>query len=106
MARKEKPKRMSEGQIMKMLAEKHIVPLGIKVGAAQTCVRELFDTVTETALQEAEAGFKVPGIGMLIKVHRPQRQGRDPKTGEEKTFPAKTQLKFRILGSLKKRVLG
>lgn len=54
------------------------------------------DTLTELAYKNAKAGFTIPGIGKLIKVHRKARKGRNPATGETIKIPAKKVLKFRI----------
>jgi len=53
---------------------------------------------TSNAIQAhlAEHGEAViPGFGRLKVVDRPSRQGRNPKTGESITVPAKQVVKFK-----------
>lgn len=55
-------------------------------------------SVFSRTLQEhlAEHGQAViPGFGRLKVVDRPSRQGRNPKTGESITVPAKQVIKFK-----------
>jgi DNA-binding protein HU-beta len=57
------------------------------------------------AYKGAKDGFKIPGLGKLVKVKRKARMGRNPATGEEIHIPAKTVLKFRIAKAAKDAVL-
>jgi DNA-binding protein HU-beta len=51
-------------------------------------------------------GFKLPGLGKLVKVKRPARKGRNPQTGEAIQIKAKTTVKFRIAKACKDAVLA
>lgn len=53
------------------------------------------ESFAQLAYREATNAFSIPGIGRLVLVERKARIGRDPKTGEQVTIPAKRVLKFR-----------
>lgn len=57
-------------------------------------------TVIEEALMNGSE-IKVPGFGKFAVKHREARVGKDPRTGEEKEFPAKTVAVFRPAKPLK-----
>ena len=63
----------------------------------------MMDTVF-TVIEESLIGgseVKVPGFGKFAVKHREARVGKDPRTGEEKEFPAKTVAVFRPAKPLK-----
>lgn len=62
-------------------------------------VKAMIDTFTE-ALAEGNRVF-LPGLGTLIPVPRAGRIGRNPKTGESCTIPARTTVKFTAAKRLK-----
>ena len=64
------------------------------------------DALVAMAYKGAKDGFKVPGLGKLVKVKRKARMGRNPATGAAIKIPAKTVLKFRIAKAAKDEVLG
>jgi DNA-binding protein HU-beta len=82
-----------------------IATLAEKTGLKKTDVSNLLDELANLAYAEASNGFLVPGIGKLVLVQRPQRQGRNPATGETITIPAKSVLKFRVAKAAKDTVL-
>jgi DNA-binding protein HU-beta len=49
--------------------------------------------------------FVMPGLGKLVKKHRPARMGRNPATGEAIKIPAKTVLKFGVSKAAKEALL-
>jgi DNA-binding protein HU-beta len=63
------------------------------------------DTLVALAYKGAASGFKIPGLGKLVKVHRKARVGRNPATGEAINIPAKTVLKFRVAKAAKDAIL-
>lgn len=63
------------------------------------------EALVQLAYKNAAAGFKVPGLGKLVKVNRKARLGRNPATGETIKIPAKTVLKFRIAKAAKDAIL-
>lgn len=63
------------------------------------------DSLVAMAYKGAAAGFKIPGLGKLVKVNRKARVGRNPATGEAINIPAKTVLKFRVAKAAKDAIL-
>ena len=66
------------------------------------------DTLLKLAYDGAKTkdGFKLPGLGKLVKVKRPARKGRNPQTGESIQIKAKTVVKFRLAKACKDAVLS
>lgn len=64
------------------------------------------EALVSMAYAGAADGFKIPGLGKLVKVDRKARVGRNPATGETIQIPAKTVLKFRIAKAAKDAVLN
>ncbi|MCW1891823.1 MAG: HU family DNA-binding protein [Candidatus Uhrbacteria bacterium] len=91
--------KLTKSQIMQMLAE--------KTGLAKKQVVSVMDTLADMAyVQVKKSGeFVFPGIGKLVKVHRKERMGRNPATGETIKIPAKTVVKFRVAKAAKDAVL-
>ena len=65
----------------------------------------MFEELSHLAYKEAKNSFTLPGIGKLVLVNRKERQGRNPKTGEAITIPAKTVVKFRVANAAKEAIL-
>lgn len=59
----------------------------------------VFTVIEESLLNGSEV--KVPGFGKFAVKHREARVGKDPRTGEEKEFPAKRVAVFRPAKPLK-----
>jgi DNA-binding protein HU-beta len=91
--------KLTKSQIMQTLAE--------KTGHSKKDVITILDAITELAyVQVKKSGeFVVPGIGKLVKVHRKERMGRNPATGETIKIPARTVVKFRVAKAAKDAVL-
>jgi DNA-binding protein HU-beta len=68
-------------------------------------VAAVFEELATLSYKEAKNTFTLPGIGKLVLVHRKERLGRNPKTGETITIPAKTVVKFRVAKACKEAVL-
>lgn len=64
-----------------------------------------FEELANLAYKEAKNSFTLPGIGKLVLVNRKARMGRNPKTGEAISIPAKTVVKFRVAKACKEAVL-
>jgi DNA-binding protein HU-beta len=90
-------KAMSKSAIIAHFAEKF--ELKKKV------VASIFEELATLSYKEAKNTFTLPGIGKLVLVHRKERLGRNPKTGETITIPAKTVVKFRVAKAAKEAVL-
>jgi DNA-binding protein HU-beta len=88
---------MTKSQIIAAVADK------ANISKAQA--KDALDGLAALAYEGAEAGFTIPGIGKLVKVHRAARMGRNPATGDTIQIPAKTVLKFRIAKAAKDAVL-
>lgn len=91
--------KMTKSQLLSTLAE--------STGMAKKDVTALLEKVVELAYKEVKSSgeFVVPGIGKLVKVHRKERMGRNPATGETIKIPAKTVVKFRVAKAAKEAVL-
>ena len=87
--------KMTKSELLNALAE--------KTELTRSQVSGFLDAMMELAYKEVkQAGeFVVPGIGKLVKVHRKERMGRNPATGESIKIPAKTVVKFRVAKAAK-----
>jgi len=90
-------KAMSKSAIVAHFAKK----FDIKKKAAAA----MFEELATLAYKEAKNSFTIPGIGKLVLVNRKARMGRNPKTGEAISIPAKTVVKFRVAKACKEAVL-
>lgn len=90
---------MTKSQVLGSLAE--------STGLSKKDVTTLMEKLTELAYKEVKGSgeFVVPGIGKLVKVHRKERMGRNPATGESIKILAKTVVKFRVAKAAKEAVL-
>ena len=72
-------------------------------GATKHDVTVMSDAVFSVIETELLAGgeVKVAGFGKFAVKNKPARVGKDPRTGEEKQFPAKTVAVFRPAKPLK-----
>lgn len=95
MGKKSKP--MTKSQIVSELSD--LTELSKKD------IKNVLESITELAYNEAPKGFTLPGLGKLIVVHRKKRKGRNPATGESIMIPAKKALKFRISKAAKDAVV-
>lgn len=75
-------------------------------GVSKNDAKAVIEALVSMAYSEAQNGFKIPGLGKLVKVDRKARTGRNPATGETIQIPAKTVLKFRIAKAAKDAVLS
>ncbi len=91
--------KMTKSQVLSSLAE--------STGLSKKDVTTLMEKLTELAYKEVKGSgeFVVPGIGKLVKVHRKERMGRNPATGESIKILAKTVVKFRVAKAAKEAVL-
>lgn len=91
--------KLTKSQIMQELAE--------KTGHTKKEVVAFMEALTDMAYAQVKKSgeFVVPGVGKLVKVHRKERMGRNPATGETIKIPAKTVVKFRVAKAAKDAVL-
>ena len=82
-----------------------IAAIADAAGISKKQAAAAMDALVAMAYKGAADGFKIPGLGKLVKVQRNARVGRNPATGETIQIPAKTVLKFRIAKAAKDAVL-
>lgn len=87
-AKKEAAKEKSVGELTAALAE--------KTGLTKAKAKEVLDAHAELLISELQTSGSVqlPGIGKLKLGERPERQGRNPATGEAITIKASKTVKF------------
>ncbi|MEG8946399.1 HU family DNA-binding protein [Rosettibacter firmus] len=88
---------MTKSQILDYMAKK----TGLTKKQAGLFINEF----VKLAYKEAKKSFVIPGLGKLVLVQRKARQGRNPKTGEVITIPAKKVVKFRVAKQAKDAIL-
>lgn len=81
---------MTKHQLENELATSAKLPLSTAVKAIDGLIR-----IAKEKLAEGEE-ISIRGFGALSVVHREERKGRNPHTGEEKTIPAHRTVKFKI----------
>ena len=86
---------MTKHQLENELATSAKLPLSTAVKAIDGLIR-----IAKEKLAEGEE-ISIRGFGALSVVHREERKGRNPHTGEEKTIPAHRTMKFKISKELK-----
>ena len=67
---------------------------------------EILENIATLAYKHAKDTFTLPGIGKLMLKNRAARMGRNPKTGEAISIPAKRVVKFRVAKAAKDAILG
>ena len=72
-------------------------------GLSKTNAKGVVDTFLETVSQSLAEGEEVRlgGFGIFSVRHRPQRQGRNPQTGETITIAASKSINFKATKALK-----
>jgi DNA-binding protein HU-beta len=91
-------KPMTKTQLVAALAE--------TMGADKKTAGSALDAIAAIVAREVAAGGAValPGLGKVVCRARPERQVRNPATGETVTKPADKQVKFTIAKALKDSV--
>ena len=67
---------------------------------------EILEHIATLAYKHAKDTFTLPGIGKLVLKNRAARMGRNPKTGETISIPAKRVVKSRVAKAAKDAILG
>ena len=93
-------KPMTKTQLVAALAE--------EMGADKKTASSALDAIATVVTREVASGGAVtlPGIGKVQCRARPERQVRNPATGETMTKPADKTVKFAIAKALKDLVNG
>lgn len=91
-------KPMTKTQLVAALAE--------TMGSDKKTAGSALDAIAAIVAREVAAGGAValPGLGKVVCRARPERQVRNPATGETVTKPADKQVKFTIAKALKDSV--
>ena len=91
-------KPMTKTQLVAALAE--------SMGADKKTASAALDAIADIVAKEVTAGgaITLPGLGKVACKERPERQVRNPATGETVTKPADKQVKFTIAKALKDTV--
>lgn len=81
--------------------------LAERMGVTNRVARELLDSLVELAVQQTKKKgiFVLPGLGLMKKVERKARMGRNPATGEPIRVSAKTTVKFYVSKAARKAVV-
>ena len=91
-------KPMTKTQLVAALAE--------SMGADKKTASAALDAIADIVAKEVTAGgaITLPGLGKVACKERPERQVRNPATGETMTKAADKQVKFTIAKALKDSV--
>ncbi|SNX69746.1 DNA-binding protein HU-beta [Cereibacter ovatus] len=83
-----------------------VATLADEMGADKKTAGAALDAIAAIVAREVAAGGAValPGLGKVVCRERPERQVRNPATGEQVTKPADKQVKFTIAKALKDSV--
>ncbi len=83
-----------------------VAALSEKMGADKKTATAALDSLAEIVMAEVSAGgaITVPGIGKVMCRARPERQVRNPSTGETMTKAADKAVKVTIAKALKDAV--
>jgi DNA-binding protein HU-beta len=77
-----------------------------RTGIPKTRVALCYDLLFELMTESLASGDKVavPSFGTFQVAERPERQGRNPATGEPITIKASKSVKFKVSKSLKEQL--
>jgi DNA-binding protein HU-beta len=83
-----------------------VAALATEMGEDRKTAGAALDAIAAVIQREVAAGGSVtlPGLGKMVCRTRPERQVRNPATGETLTKPADKQVKFAIAKALKDSV--
>ena len=93
-------KQMTKTQLVAALAE--------EMGADKKTASAALDAIAAVTAREVASGgsLTLPGVGKVVCRARPERQVRNPATGETMTKPADKVVKISIAKALKDSVNG
>jgi len=91
--------KMTQSAIVKELAGETQVPTKV--------AKQFMTSLADIAVRETKKSglFVIPGIGLLVRVERKARTGRNPATGEAIKIPAKKVVKFRVAKAVKDAIV-
>ena len=88
----------TKSQLVSTVSEK----LGLSKRAAARIVAVVSDVILTDLVSTGTA--LVPGLGKVVKVARPARSGRNPRTGEALQIAAKSVVRFKPAATAKRAV--
>lgn len=91
---------MNKKELIDAVAEK----LGATKVATTSTVEAVFEVIVESILKDEEV--KISQFGAFQVVEKKERKGRNPKTGEEITIPAKKAMKFKPSSVIREKLKG
>jgi DNA-binding protein HU-beta len=85
-----------------------VAAIADQMGGDKKTANSALDAIAAVVLREVAAGGTVtlPGIGKVVCRTRPERQVRNPATGETITKPADKMVKISVAKALKDSVNG
>lgn len=89
---------MNKTELVVAMAEK----TGLSKKESEVALKAFIETVTDS-LGKKEA-VQLIGFGTFDVSHRPERTGRNPKSGEEMVIPASNGVRFKAGAALKQAV--
>lgn len=92
---------MTKSELIDRLAER-VAPLQVPHGDVEMSVKLILDTVSRELA--ADRRVEIRGFGSFALHHRDARVGRNPRTGESVSIPAKRVPHFKAGKALRERV--
>ena len=89
---------MTKAELIAKVAEK----AGVSKKQADRCLKAFIEVITE-ALQKGEK-IALPGFGIFQVKERSERKGRNPRTGEIITIPARKVVVFKPAKQLRELI--
>jgi len=89
---------MTKAELIAKVAEK----AGVSKKQADRCLKAFIEVITE-ALQKGEK-IALPGFGIFQVKERSERKGRNPRTGEIITIPARKVVAFKPAKQLRELI--
>ncbi len=77
-------------------------------GISKTDIKRVLAGLPDVFIEQLKAGRSVPlqGVGTFKPVDKPERMGRNPKTGETMPIPAHRAVQFKAGSGFKSAVKG
>lgn len=92
---------MNKQEIINNIAQEY----GITKVAAKAIFEQIFNDITEAMMaKQTDNKIQIPGFGTFRMDKKPQRIGRNPRTGESMTIPAKQVVKFKASKTLSDKI--
>lgn len=91
---------MTSNDLVQLLSSAH----GLTKAEAKTYVDAVFTAIGDAAAKGDE--ISINGFGKFATKQTPEREGRNPATGEPMTIKAATKISFKAAKALKDKVNG